>query len=85
MDIHIDKKIAGLMIFALIVGGVLGGVVGFVAGHEEGGHGGRDGYEMGRDQMDNQGIEPNQDQQNANGAPAASASTVPAIPVQVGE
>ena len=45
MDIHINKKIAGLMIASLIVGGIIGGAIGFMTASEEG-HGERGGYEM---------------------------------------
>jgi hypothetical protein len=92
MDLHINKKIAGLMIVSLLVGGAIGGAIGFVAGGEEG-HGERGGYEM-NDKGDNaqfdnhadgetnddQGGAPNSDEQKLNGTqntPVAPTTTTP--------
>lgn len=58
MEIRIDKKVAGLMIASLLVGGAVGGAVGFAAGHEgdhgERGHYGMNKQEIGGQQYDNQ-------------------------------
>ena len=91
MDLHIDKKIAGLMIVSLLVGGAIGGAVGFVAGGEEG-HGDRGGYEMKNgaenaqfdnhadgETNDDKGGAPNQDEQQpaVNGTQAPTSTTSP--------
>ena len=72
MDIHINKKIAGLMLGSLLVGGAIGGAVGFASGSEEGGHHERrgnmernGGYDNEKDgeTSDDQGGAPNSDEQ----------------------
>ncbi|MDB5204341.1 MAG: hypothetical protein JWP09_369 [Candidatus Taylorbacteria bacterium] len=93
MDIHIDKKIAGLMIGSLLVGGVLGGGIGFAAGHDgERGHGGeRGGYEMnGQDRggvsdnqadgeiKDDNGGAPNQDEKDNSASSTITKVLAPA-------
>jgi hypothetical protein len=73
MDVHINKKIAGLMLFSLFIGGAIGGGIGFIGGNEEGRHnekgdyvkGERDGYDNRADgeTSDNQGSVSNSDEQ----------------------
>lgn len=89
MDIHINKKIAGLMIVSLLVGGALGGAIGFVAGGEEG-HGDRGRYEMNDtfdthadgETNDDQGGIPNQDEQTNTTGTQTTVSPVAPVPAQ---
>ena len=84
MVVNIDKKVAGLMIGSLVVGGIIGGVIGFAASQDEGEHDGRNNKEMmersayddqsdGEVQDDNGGA-PNQDEKGTT-TPAITAST----------
>ncbi len=98
MDIHIDKKLAGLLIVALVIGGIVGGTIGFVAGsHEEGDryemHDGNRKDRMGQrydDQLDGEtnddnGGAPNSDEQIKNApltTPVTSDTTVQIQPKQ---
>lgn len=86
MDIHINKKIAGLMVLALIVGGVIGAAVGFVAGHE-GDHHEQGRYEMGRGQFDREANDdkeelPNSNEQAPSAQPVQTQNGAMPAPVQ---
>ena len=87
MDIHIDRKLAGIVIVSLLIGSLAGGVVGFVAGAEEG-HGlhergsrfnykGIDDHADGETNDDKGGV-PNQDEQTV--TPTDQPSSSPVIP-----
>jgi hypothetical protein len=84
MVVNIDKKVAGLMIGSLLVGGLIGGAIGVGASHEEGGRGERgnkqmmeqNGYDNQADGevQDDKGGAPNFDEQGTT-TPSVTAST----------